>query len=433
MKQVFALVDCNNFFVSCERVFAPHLEGRPVVVLSNNDGCIIARSNEAKALGIAMGEPLFKARGEIRRHNIQVYSSNYPLYGDMSARVMSALEAFSPAIELYSIDEAFLNLAGFEKRGLEAYGQDIRATVKRWTGIPVSVGIAGTKTLAKIAGHVAKKSPAANGVFSIDDEATKRRVLGEIPVGEIWGIGRRWAKMLNTYAIQSALDFHDTPEPWVRQRMGVIGARTLLELRGTACLDLESQTPDKQTIRVSRSFASPVESRAVMRESVAAFAARAAEKLRRGGLVCAVVTVFARTNRFGPSDDFYQSTAASAPAAPTNHTATITSAAMAAFEKVYRPGLQFKNAGVMLLGLARAEDAQGSQGNLFAPPEPVADARAQALMTAFDAINTRIGRGAVRYGATGVALRGKRGVYTVQNRRSPSYTTNWAELPIVRA
>ncbi len=433
MKQVFALVDCNNFFVSCERVFAPHLEGRPVVVLSNNDGCIIARSNEAKALGIAMGEPLFKARGEIRRHNIQVYSSNYPLYGDMSARVMSALEAFSPAIELYSIDEAFLNLAGFEKRGLEAYGQDIRATVKRWTGIPVSVGIAGTKTLAKIAGHVAKKSPAANGVFSIDDEATKRRVLGEIPVGEIWGIGRRWAKMLNTYAIQSALDFHDSPEPWVRQRMGVIGARTLLELRGTACLDLESQTPDKQTIRVSRSFASPVESRAVMRESVAAFAARAAEKLRRGGLVCAVVTVFARTNRFGPSDDFYQSTAASAPAAPTNHTATITSAAMAAFEKVYRPGLQFKNAGVMLLGLARAEDAQGSQGNLFAPPEPVADARAQALMTAFDAINTRIGRGAVRYGATGVALRGKRGVYTVQNRRSPSYTTNWAELPIVRA
>ena len=433
MKQVFALVDCNNFFVSCERVFAPHLEGRPVVVLSNNDGCIIARSNEAKALGIAMGEPLFKARGEIRRHNIQVYSSNYPLYGDMSARVMSALEAFSPAIELYSIDEAFLNLAGFEKRGLEAYGQDIRATVKRWTGIPVSVGIAGTKTLAKIAGHVAKKSPAANGVFSIDDEATKRRVLGEIPVGEIWGIGRRWAKMLNTYAIQSALDFHDSPEPWVRQRMGVIGARTLLELRGTACLDLESQTPDKQTIRVSRSFASPVESRTVMRESVAAFAARAAEKLRRGGLVCAVVTVFARTNRFGPSDDFYQSTAASAPAAPTNHTATITSAAMAAFEKVYRPGLQFKNAGVMLLGLARAEDAQGSQGNLFAPPEPVADARAQALMTAFDAINTRIGRGAVRYGATGVALRGKRGVYTVQNRRSPSYTTNWAELPIVRA
>jgi len=430
MKQVFALVDCNNFFVSCERVFAPHLEGRPVVVLSNNDGCIIARSNEAKALGIAMGEPLFKARGEIRRHNIQVYSSNYPLYGDMSARVMSALEAFTPDIEIYSIDEAFLNLAGFEERGLEAYAQDIRAAVKRWTGIPVSVGIAGTKTLAKIAGHVAKKSPAANGVFSIDDEATRRRVLGDIPVGDIWGIGRRWAKMLNSYAIESALDFHDSPEPWVRRRMGVIGARTLLELRGTACLDLESQTPDKQTIRVSRSFAKPVESRAVMRESVAAFAARAAEKLRRGGLLCAVVTVFARTNRFGPGDDFYRGTAASAPAAPSNHTATITSAAMAAFERVYRPGLHFKNAGVMLLGLARAEDAQG---NLFAPPEPASDARAQALMTAFDAINARIGRGAVRYGATGVSLRGKRGVYTVQNRRSPRYTTNWAELPIVRA
>jgi DNA polymerase V len=430
MTKIFALVDCNNFFVSCERVFNPRLEGRPVVVLSNNDGCIIARSNEAKALGIAMGEPLFKARAEIRRHDIQVYSSNYPLYGDMSARVMSALQTFTPDIELYSIDEAFLNLAGFEHRGLDAYGQDIRTAVKRWTGIPVSVGIAPTKTLAKIAGHVAKKFPGANGAFVIDNETTRRDVLAKIPAGEIWGIGRRWAKMLKGRSIETALDFHDTPEAWVRKRMGVTGARTLLELRGTACLDLESQSPDKQTIRVSRSFAKPVENRRVMRESVAAFTARAAEKLRRDGLLCSVVNVFAATNRFGPDGDYYRGTASSAPPAPSNHTATITRAAMAAFEQVYKPGLQFKGAGVMMLGLARAGEAQA---NLFAPPDPAVDARAQALMTAFDAINTRIGRGAVRYGAVGVAERGKRGVYTVQNRRSPSYTTNWQELPIVRA
>lgn len=430
MKRVFALVDCNNFFVSCERVFNPRLEDRPVVVLSNNDGCIIARSNEAKALGIAMGEPLFKARGEIRRHGIAVYSSNYPLYGDMSARVMSSLQTFTPNIELYSIDEAFLDLAGFEGRRLDAYGQDIRTALKRWTGIPVSVGIAQTKTLAKIAGHIAKKTPGANGVFCITDEATRRDALGRVPVGDIWGIGRGWAKMLGAQSINSALDFHDTPEPWVRKAMGVTGARTLLELRGTACLDLETQSPDKQTIRVSRSFAKPVASHRVMRESVAAFAARAAEKLRHGGLVCASVNVFAKTNRFGPQSAYYRGTCSSAPPAPSNHTQTITKAAMAAFEKVWRPGLQFKGAGVMLLGLARVENAQG---NLFAPPEAADDARNQALMNAFDSINARIGRGALRYGATGVGQRGQRGVYTVQNRRSPSYTTNWAEIPIVRA
>jgi DNA polymerase V len=430
MKQVFALVDCNNFFVSCERVFAPHLEGRPVVVLSNNDGCIIARSNEAKALGIAMGEPLFKARGEIRRHGIQVYSSNYPLYGDMSARVMSALQAFTPDMEIYSIDEAFLSLAGFESRPLDAYAHDIRSAIKRWTGIPVSVGIGPTKTLAKIAGHIAKKTSLANGAFVIQDEATRHRALERVPINDIWGIGRRWSKMLKAQGITTALDFHDTPEAWVRKKMGVTGARTLVELRGTACLDLQSQPDDKKTIRVSRSFAQPVKSRTVLRESIAAFAARAAETLRRDGLVCEALNVFASTNRFGPEGSYYHGAASSAPPAPTNHTADITSAAMAAFAKVYKPGQQFKNAGVMLLGLARAENAQA---NLFAPPNAATDEKRQRLMTAFDAINTKIGSGAVRYGATGVAMRGKRGVYTVQNRRSPRYTTCWSELPIVRA
>ena len=429
MKQVFALVDCNNFFVSCERVFNPRLENHPVVVLSNNDGCIIARSNEAKALGIPMGMPLFEARGLIRRHDIQVYSSNYPLYGDMSARVMNALGTFTPNMEIYSIDEAFLGLAGFEHLGLSDYGHDIRKTVKQWTGIPVSVGIAETKTLAKVAGHIVKKSAEANGAFAITDDATRRHVLARVPIRDIWGIGSRWARMLKSQAIETALDFHDTPERWVRKRMGVTGARTLLELRGQPCLDLESQTPDKKTIRVSRSFAKPVVSRRVLRESVAAFAARAAEKMRRGGLVCSVVNVFAVTNHFDPQD-YYKGSASCAPPAPSNHTADITRAAMVAFESVWRPGLRVKGAGVMMLGLARSESLQE---NLFAPPDAVADARKKRLMEAFDKINASAGSGALRLGALGVHARAKHGVYTVQNRRSPRYTTCWSELPVVRA
>jgi DNA polymerase V len=429
MKQIFALVDCNNFFVSCERVFNPRLEGCPVVVLSNNDGCIIARSNEAKALSIPMGMPLFKAHELIRHHGIEVYSSNYPLYGDMSARVMNALGTFTPHMEIYSIDEAFLGLAGFEQRGLRDYGHDIRRTVKQWTGIPVSVGIAETKTLAKVAGHIAKKSAEANGSFTITDEAIRRDVLARIPIRDIWGIGSRWARMLNGQAIETALDFHDTPEHWVREHMGVTGARTLLELRGQPCLDLESQTPDKKTIRVSRSFAKPVTTRRVLRESIAAFAARAAEKMRRGGLLCSIVNVFAVTNHFSPQS-YYKGSASCSPPAPSNHTVDVTRAALTAFESVWQPGLQFKGAGVMMLGLVRAKNVQGQ---LFAPPDTLADARKERLMEAIDKINASAGSGSLRLGALGVHERAKYGVYTVQNRCSPRYTTRWSELPVVRA
>jgi DNA polymerase V len=235
--------------------------------------------------------------------------------------------------------------------------------------------------------------------------------------------------MLNGQAIETALDFHDTPERWVREYMGVTGARTLLELRGQPCLDLESQTPDKKTIRVSRSFAKPVTTRRVLRESVAAFAARAAEKMRRRGLVCSIVNVFAMTNHFRPQD-YYKGSASCSPPAPSNHTADITRAAMTAFESVWRPGLQFKSAGVMMLGLVRAENVQGQ---LFAPPDALTDARKERLMAAFDKINASAGSGALCLGALGVHARAKRGVNTVQNRRSPRYTTCWSELPVVRA
>ena len=429
MKQIFALVDCNNFFVSCERVFNPSLEGCPVVVLSNNDGCIIARSNEAKALSISMGMPLFEAKKLIRNYGIHVYSSNYPLYGNMSARVMNALGTFTPHMEIYSIDEAFLGLSGFEHRGLKNYGYDIQRAIKQWTGIPVSVGIAETKTLAKIAGHIAKKSDAEKGSFAITDEATRRDALARIKIRDIWGIGSRWAQMLNDQGIGTALDFHDLPERWVRKRMGITGTRTLLELRGQPCLDLERYPPDKKTIRVSRSFAKPVTARRVLRESIAAFAARAAEKMRRNGLVCSIVNVFAMTNHFNPQN-YYKGSASCPPPAPSNHTADITQAAMIAFESVWRPGLQFKSAGVMMLGLVRIENVQSQ---LFSPPNTLADERKERLMVAFDKINTSAGNNTLRMASVGVNDRAKSGIYTLQNYCSPRYTTCWSELPIVQA
>ncbi|NQV46778.1 MAG: Y-family DNA polymerase [Rhodospirillaceae bacterium] len=433
MGGVFALVDCNNFFVSCERVFAPELEGQPVVVLSNNDGCIIARSNEAKALDIAMGAPLFKNRDVIRRHHVRVYSSNYALYGDMSARVMSVLAAFTPEVEVYSIDEAFLELSGFERRGLEHHGHDIRETVRRWTGLPVSVGIGASKTLAKAATETAKKDLRTGGVLAIEDEVTRLRVLAGLDIGDIWGIGRRWAQMLKSHGIYTALDFANQPEPWVRKRMGVGGARTQLELRGIPCLDMDCQPADKKTLRVSRSFAKPVRARQDLSESVAAFAARAAEKLRQGGLVAAAVSVFIRTNRFRTDGSFYRGETAVALPGPSSHTNHITRAALAALARIYKPGLDYKQAGVMLLDLAPRAQAQSS---LFAQPDKKTEQRSDSLMAALDGINTRMGRDALRYGAAGVvkSANGKPqgGVYTVQNSRSPRYTTNWRELPVVR-
>ncbi|MBT4464466.1 MAG: Y-family DNA polymerase [Rhodospirillaceae bacterium] len=430
VRPMFALVDCNNFYVSCERLFDPRLEGCPVVVLSNNDGCIIARSNEAKALGIAMGTPLFKAMPEIRRHGIKVYSSNYSLYGDISARVMRTLEAFSPDIEIYSIDEAFLNLGGLERHGIADHGRELHRTVKRWTGIPVSVGIAPTKTLAKIAAGIAKKSPDLGGALLIDDEQARRQALAATDIGDVWGIGRRWAKMLGTNAISTALDFHDMPAPWVRGRMGVVGARTHMELTGTPCIDLQTRPPDKQTLCVSRSFSQTVSERRVLRESIAAFAARAAEKLRRGGLFTTAVNVFVRTNGYRTDQTQYRNAATRALATPGSHTVDIVGAAMAAFDDIYRDGLQYKQAGVMLLDLNRPD---AIQPDMFAPTHK----RNDKLMTVLDDINARLGSDVLRLAASGTGAGtgngGKRRTFTVQSHRSPRYTTNWRELPIARA
>lgn len=422
MSAVFGLVDCNNFYVSCERVFDPALEGRPVVVLSNNDGCIISRSAEAKALGIAMGAPLFEARPLIEKHDVAVYSSNYALYGDMSQRVMASLAGFAPAVEVYSIDEAFLDLSGFVRRDLTAHGRDIRGAVGQWTGIPVSVGIGATKTLAKLASEIAKKSAAADGVYRLTGSA-RRRVLAQTPLPAIWGIGNRLAARLKGDGLHTALDLHDAADGWIRRRMGVVGLRTAMELRGISCLDMETQPADRKSAIVSRSFARPLERFDDLHDAVMAFAARAAEKLRRERLLGGSVTVFVRTNRFNPREAQYRNAATVALEFPSSHTSDIGRAAAKALEGLFRPGYRYKKAGVMMCDLIGESRVQP---DLFAA---AADGdRAKRLMEAFDEINRRLGRGAIGYGSAAV----RRGWRTQRTRLSPGYTTDWNGLPVVR-
>ncbi len=295
-----ALVDCNNFYVSCERVFQPYLENRPVVVLSNNDGCVIARSNEAKALGIAMGAPAFKMKAEFRRQGVRVFSSNYTLYADMSDRVMAVLGLLSPDLEIYSQDEAFLVLSGRTPAALEARARHIRATVRQWTGIPVSIGLAPTKTLAKVANKIAKKDPAGNGVVCIDQNSDLDGLLSTIPVGDIWGIGRQYTKMLHRYGIFTADGLVRMPEPWIKKRMTVNGVRIARELRGQVCLGIKTESAPAKSLIRSRSFGRLVTDRADLEQAVSVHVHRAAEKLRQAGQVAHCLHVFVQTDRFRP-------------------------------------------------------------------------------------------------------------------------------------
>jgi len=430
--RVVALVDCNNFYVSCERVFAPRLAGRPVVVLSNNDGCVIARSNEAKALGIAMGEPAFKRQGFFTRHKVQIFSSNYALYGDMSARVMRTLGHFTPNMEIYSIDEAFLDLSGFEREGIAARARRICDTVRQWTGIPVSIGAAPTKTLAKLANRVAKKQPEHGGVFCIDHapgrpgspvrSASLDALLDGVDVADVWGVGRRYAAMLARHGIRTARQLRDAPDDWVRRRMTIQGLHTVYELRGIPCIPLEKAPPPRQSVLTSRSFGHGVDTPEQMHEAVAAYAARCAEKLRRENAVASQIMVFVMTNPHRPGPQYVNSVSMALPAA-TNHTAVIVRAAQTALERIYRPGYVYKKAGVMLSGI---ESAATRQLSLFDPDAPTA-AKGAALMRTLDTINARWGRNTLVCAAAGLG----RAWSMRQLRKSACFTTSWQELPLV--
>jgi DNA polymerase V len=299
-----ALVDCNNFYASCERVFQLALCGRPVVVLSNNDGCVIARSNEAKALGVGMGDPWHLCRERFKAAGIVVRSSNYTLYGDMSARVMRALMDFTPNLEIYSIDEAFLSFAGFDTR-LESHARELRHTVQQWTGIPVSVGIAPTKTLAKVANRFAKKDADRGSVCLLLSEASQTELLGRMKLTDLWGVAGRLAQRLKALGIHTPLDLRGADPRFVRGHFSVVLERMVYELRGVPCLELEQVTPDRKSIMASRSFGRPVAARHELAEAVAVYVARAAERMRRHHLATANLVVFVETNRFKPSDPQY--------------------------------------------------------------------------------------------------------------------------------
>lgn len=391
MPAAIGLVDANNFYVSCERVFQPHLINRPVVVLSNNDGCIIARSNEAKELGLRMGAPLFKNEHLVEAYDVAVYSSNYALYGDMSQRVMGALHEFTPDVEIYSIDEAFMALEPDGARTLCSQGIEIRDKVKKWTGIPVSIGIAQTKTLAKIANRFAKKSLAAQGVLDLTPLPEQTAALEETAVEDVWGVGPAYSKMLKAAGVTTARKLRDADCRWIRKRMTVVGARIVEELRGVQCLPLEQCPPQKKSITCSRSFGMLTNSLEDLREAVSLYMTRAAERLRRFRLSARVVTVFIMTNRFS-TDPQYSNSITFDLAYSTDVTDELLGWALKGLEQIYRPGFNYKKAGVMLSHLVPA-DQQSKR--LFGDARYE---RSRELMQAVDEINKRYGRDVVRFG-----------------------------------
>ena len=421
--QIFALVDGNNFYCSCERAFDPRLERVPVVVLSNNDGCAIARSQEAKALGIKMGTPYFQMRERLKEHRVRVFSSNYPLYGDMSRRVLAALQEFSPHVEAYSIDESFLDLSGFRGRDLKTYGQEIRATVRQWTAIPTCVGIGPTKTLAKLGNWVAKHFPEMGGVCDFTDEKLRDEVLAKVPVTEIWGVGRASAGKLSKIGIKTVAELRDAPAHAIRQIMTVVGERIVYELRGTSCLALEEIEPQRKAMAVTRSFGEKVTCQEHLLEAVVAHASRAGEKLRSRGLAAVSLIVFAHTSRHN-GDKFYSGSAVAEPLEATDDTLELVELAVRAAKRVWRDGYRFAKCGVILPDLVKKEDRQPA---LFRKSEAEEQRRVR-LMTALDAINGRMGRGTLILGSTGLNRNWK----TRGEMKSPCYTTRVKDLPRAR-
>lgn len=417
----FALCDCNNFYASCERAFRPDLVGQPVLVLSNNDGCVIARSTEVKRLGIPMGAPIHQYQHVVRAHHIHVFSANFGLYGDLSARVMAVLARFTHASEVYSVDEAFLDVAAAAPAARAAYGQTIRQTVRTWTGIPISVGIAPTKTLAKVANELAKTRPA--GVVVLAEEAAIDAALAGLDVADVWGIGPRRAERLRAAHIHTALDLKHAPDGQVKRLLHVPGLRTTYELRGISCLPLECVPPPRQHLACTRSFGRAVRDLADLREAVASYAARAAAKLRHQHSLACTLTVAIRTNSFQPHTPQCNPSCLVRLAAPTADTPTLLRAATAGLTHVFRPGYAYHWAGVFLSDLV---PAAAHQVDLFTAPEVLA--QQQAAMQVLDAINTRFGRDTIKVAATGLA----KGWRMRQAHRSPRYTTCVTELPEVR-
>ena len=416
---IFALVDCNNFYASCERLFQPHLRNQPIVVLSNNDGCVVARSQEAKQLNIKMGIPYFKVKALCDRHNVAIFSSNYQLYGDLSQRVMETLRQFTPDLEVYSIDEAFLSLDGFSHLDLTAYAQEIRARVTQWTGIPVSIGIGPSKTLAKIANHVAKRRT-QTGVFDLRDQTLQSEILATLPVQDIWGIGKRWAQKLPKFGIETALQLRQADPALIRRHFTVVGERLVRELNGISCLPLETMTA-KQNIMSSKSFGALQTEFQPIAEALSCYTARACEKLRGQGSKAQGIYVMLRTSKFRHDRPQYSNGMNYCLPTPSSDTRVIVKAAKQCLKQIYRPEYAYQKTGIMLTDLV---SDRVQQQDLFLSGD---DKRSERLMAVMDQLNQRMGRNTLYLAAQG----NHRSWRMRCDRRSPRYTTQWDELATV--
>jgi DNA polymerase V len=416
---MFALVDCNNFYVSCERVFNPALEGKPVIVLSNNDGCIISRSEEAKQLGLKMAEPVFQKIKFIKDNGVQIFSSNYTLYGDMSARVTETLSHFAPEIEIYSIDEAFLNLTVFAG-DLEKLSQGIAFTVKHNTGIPVSIGIGPTKTLAKIANKAAKQT---GGIFIIRNNHQSDALIRNTPIEKVWGIGRQYTKLLQQNQVFTAYDFTLLDDNWLRTKMKVIGMRIKRELLGESCLRLELIMPPKKAIATTRAFGKKTSEIKFITEAVSTYAVRCAEKLRKQNSVANLLTVFIHTDPFNPNEpQINKSKTITLPVA-TNSNTELVKYARLCLNEIFMPGFRYKKAGVIVDGL---QNESCFQQNIF----DITDRKKQRdLLKVIDKLNSEYGRDKVKLAVQGDGKEWK----LRQEKLSKRYTTNWNEIIIVKA
>jgi len=420
---MFALVDVNSFYASCETAFRPDLKGLPVVVLSNNDGCVIARSAEAKKVGIKMGDPFFKLKDELRKHKVQVFSSNYALYADMSNRVMTTLEEMAPSVEIYSIDEAFMDLTGVRNcMVLEDFGRQVRARVLRDTHLTVGVGIAQTKTLAKLANHAAKKWSKTGGVVDLSNIDRQKKLMALVPVEDVWGVGRRISKKLNAMGIITAKDLAEQSTWIIRKHFNVVLERTVRELRGEPCLELEEFAPVKQQIVCSRSFGNRISDYIEMRQAICAYAERAAEKLRQERQYCRQIGVFVRTSPHAVNETFYGNQAIGKLLTPSNDTRDIVRVAMEMLDRIWLDGHRYMKAGVMLGDFF----SQGvAQLNLFDEYKP--QANSEALMRVVDGLN-QSGKAKLWFAGQGI----QKSWAMKREMLSPAYTTRFSDLPVAR-
>jgi len=391
-----ALIDCNSFYVSCERLFNPKIRKKPVVVLSNNDGCIISRSNEAKALGIKMGEPYFKEKEIIVKNDVQVFSSNYSLYGDISRRVMRTLKRFNSDIEIYSIDEAFLDLSNFPDNEIEDVGREIRSIVLKWTGIPTSIGIAKTKTLSKVANHIAKKKQ--SGVVSLIGIENIDPILEKVEINDVWGVGKQLTKFYHQNGIYNAKQLKNKSNTWIKKSSNVLSSRTAMELRGIPCIDLETTSSKRKSCIVSRSFGQRIEKYQELKEAIAGYSLNASEKIRSESLVTKSITVFVRTSPFQNRYGFYSNSKTIDLPIATNNSIEIVKAALNALEAIFKNGYRYQKAGIMLSHLSESTNSK----NLFSSER---DEKINSLMKSIDNTNYRYGRSTLSLASAGVHKR----------------------------